>query len=309
MSIPEYFPYKSLAVRDDYFRHYDALAARQWPIPSETRMVPTSHGDTFVRIGGRADAPPLVLLPGAGATSLMWAHCVGGLSEEYRTIAVDQIGEIGRSTATRPVRDLDDQLHWLNELFDVMELGNQVNLMGLSYGGALSAQFAVHYPQRLGKLVLLAPGNTILRCSMEFFARMILMLINRKRYLPKFARWIFADAARKDPRLFEETLAELCIAMSILAPHKTPIPPVMTDAEWSGLQVPALFVIGEHETIYPVDKVLRRLKRVAPQIKTEVIPGAGHDLTFVQPGLVNRAALEFLGVPVGAVKSPGRAAE
>ncbi len=304
MSVPEFYPFKSSSIRDEYFHHYDALAAKQWPIPSETRMVPTTRGATFVRICGPTGAPPLVLLHGAGATSLMWAPNIQTLSEEYRTIAVDQLGEIGRSTCTQPVRDLDDLIHWLDELFEAMELGNRVNLMGMSYGGALAAQFAVHYPHRLNKVVLVAPGNTILRCTAEFFARMILMIVNRKRYLPKFAGWIFADAARKEPQWFKETVEELFISMSILAPHKTPIPPVMTDAQWRGLQVPALFLIGEHETIYPVPKVLGRLKRVAPQIKVEVIPGAGHDLTFVQSGLVTRTVLGFLKMPIGASRLP-----
>ncbi len=304
MGVPEYYPYKSSAVRDSYFEHYDALAARQWPIASETRMVPTMRGGTFVRISGPVGAPPLVLLHGAATTSLMWAPNIQALSEEYRTIAVDQMGEMGRSTCTQPIRDLEDLLHWLDELFEAMELGNRVNLMGMSYGGALAAQFAVHYPHRLNKVVLVAPGNTILRCTAEFFARVILMIVNRKRYLPKFARWIFADAARKEPQWFNEAVAELFISMSILAPHKTPVPPVMTDAQWRGLHVPALFLIGEHETIYPVPKVLSRLKRVAPQIKVEVIPGAGHDLTFVQPALVTRTVLEFLNVPVGASRLP-----
>ena len=271
-------------------------------------MVPTKRGATFVRIGGPSGAPPLILLPGAASTSLMWAPNVEALSGEYRTFAVDQIGEIGRSTCTQPIRSLDDHMDWINELFDALELRDGINLAGLSYGGALTAQYALRFPQRLKKAVLLAPGNTVLRVRMEFYVRVILAAIAQRRFLPKFARWIFADMARKDPEWLNTTLEELSIAMRILQPRKTPIPPVVTDAEWGGLQVPTFFLVGEHERIYPAEKAVSRMKRVAPQVKVEVIPGAGHDLTFVQAAMVNRMILEFLKTPVDGAKMPSAGA-
>jgi len=38
-----------------------------------------------------------------------------------------------------------------------------------------------------------------------------------------------------------------------------------------------------------------QLSRVAPQVKAEIIPGAGHDLTVVQADRVARKVLGFLG--------------
>ena len=95
MSTSAYYPYRSVAVRDSFFAYYDSLAARQWPVASEERMAPTSYGQTFVRITGPASAPPLVLLPGAVTTSLMWAPNIQALSKVCRTFAVDQIGITG----------------------------------------------------------------------------------------------------------------------------------------------------------------------------------------------------------------------
>jgi len=50
-------------------------------------------------------------------------------------------------------------------------------------------------------------------------------------------------------------------------------------------------------TAYSAEKAVRRLNTVAPQITTEIIPGAGHDLTLVQAEVVNRTVLEFLQRP------------
>jgi len=66
MEISEYHPFKSRDTKEKYLNYYDAKA-NEWLIPSETRMVDTSYGQTFVRISGPEDGKPLVLLPGATA--------------------------------------------------------------------------------------------------------------------------------------------------------------------------------------------------------------------------------------------------
>jgi pimeloyl-ACP methyl ester carboxylesterase len=296
MKVPDYYPYRSEAAKAECFAYFDALAARQWPIASEERVVPTTYGSTFVRVGGPPAAPPLVLLPGAATTSLMWAPNIQALSTENRTYAVDQAGEFGKSLCTKPIQALGDLVAWLKELLDGLELHDEVSLLGMSYGGALTAEFAMRLPERLRKIVLLAPGGTVLRLAVEFWARITWATIARKTGLPSFVRWIFADMARKDPAWIDATLEQLFLAMRSLQPRRAPIPPVWSDAEWDNLRVPALFLAGENEKIYAPEKAVRRLKRVAPSVTAEIIPGAGHDLTFVQAGMVNRRILEFLAV-------------
>jgi len=270
------------------------LAARQWPVKSEECIVPTAYGGTFVRISGPANAPPLVLLHGAASTSLMWSPNIEALSAEYRTFAVDQVGEFGRSICTTPVQRLDDLMTWLNELFDGLELRNGVNLMGISYGGALTAQFALRFPERLNRAVLLAPGMTVLRVTNEFIVRTTLTMLSSRWFLPRFLRWIFPVMARKDPKWVDDIIEQSLLNFRNLQPRKIIIPPVLSDAEWRSLRVPVLFLVGEHEKIYSPEKAVQRLRRVAPQIRAEIVPGGGHDLTVAQADLVNQKILEYL---------------
>jgi len=293
MRTSAYYPYRSEAARDFCFAYFDSLAAREWPIASEERTVPTMYGATFLRISGPSGAPPLVLLPGAATTSLMWAPNIQALSAEYQTFAVDQIGDFGRSICTKPLR-LKDLLPWLNELFDALGLRGGLNLVGVSSGGALVAQYALHFPERLNRVVLLAPAATVLRLRTEFLVRLTLAAIARRRCLPSLVRWIFADMARKDPKSLDATLEQLLINMRNLQRRYIQAPPVLTDAEWRSLRMPALFLAGEHEVIYSAKRAVHRLKRVAPQVSVEIIPDAGHDLTFVQAAMVNQRILEFL---------------
>lgn len=71
-------------------------------------------------------------------------------------------------------------------------------------------------------------------------------------------------------------------------------PSVLTDNELQHIKVPTLFLVGENEKLYPAEKAVERLNTLAPQIQTEIIPDAGHDLTIVQAELVNKKVLDFL---------------
>src|SRR5690242_18002661 len=222
MEIAAFYPYRSQELKDFCLAYFDSVAAREWPVTSEGRMVPTSYGPTFVRIGGPPGAAPLVLLHGAGATSLMWRPNIQALSAEYRTIAVDQIEEIGRSVCTKPIQSLDDLLRWLNELFDGLELTRGVNLAGLSYGGALAAQCALHFPERLNCVILLAPGNTVLRLRVEFILRLILSLMISRNRMKSFVRWMFKDMARKDPGWIRMVADEIVMQQRSLQRRNVP---------------------------------------------------------------------------------------
>jgi len=300
MSIPAYFPFRSAAVRDSYFAYYDSLALKA----SEKRMVPTSYGETFVRITGPADAPPLVLLPGAVATSLMWAPNIRALSAACRTFAVDQLGDVGQTTCIKQVRRVNDLLVWLDEFFDALKLGDRINLMGVSYGGSLAAEYARHAPRRLSTVILLAPGATVLHLSAQFVIRLTVAAIAPRWALRSLFRWIFADQVRKSPEWLDPMLDQVRIGMRSVQ-RSLPIPPVWKDAEWRALSVPALFLVGEHERVYDAGKAVRRLRHVAPQVTVEIIPGAGHDLTLAQADLVNRRILEFVKQNAAAPKTSG----
>jgi pimeloyl-ACP methyl ester carboxylesterase len=69
---------------------------------------------------------------------------------------------------------------------------------------------------------------------------------------------------------------------------------VLSQKDWNRLTMPILFIVGENEKLYPADKALTHLESVAPQVKSVLIPEAGHDLTVVQADKVNEVVLKFL---------------
>ena len=83
-----YHPFRSQEAKETYLTYYDECAKR-WPVASEEKMVKTSFGQTFVRISGPEDGPPLVLLSGDSENALAWIPQIAALSEDYRTYAVE----------------------------------------------------------------------------------------------------------------------------------------------------------------------------------------------------------------------------
>jgi pimeloyl-ACP methyl ester carboxylesterase len=289
-----YHPFRSAEAQTEYLARYDRRA-KEWPIPSEARLVDTSFGQTFVRISGPDNAQPLVLLPGSVLHSLMWIPDIAALSAQYRTYAVDNIYDAGRSVYTRPLTSPDDFVHWLDDLFTALELGDRINLMGLSYGAWLTSLYALHSPQRLAKIVLLA-HPAIVAMQPGFIFRFLLGFVS-PRYFKKFIYWLFEDLVRKDVasrRVADDVLEDMRLAGQCLAPKVMVVPKVITYRELQGIKIPTLFLVGENEKTYSPQKAIQRFNKVAPHIQTEVVPHAGHDLTFVQAEMVVQKVLEFL---------------
>lgn len=298
MKMTPYHPFRSAKAKEQYLKVYD-LKAGNWPVPSESRLVSTSFGETFVRISGPAEAPPLVLLHGINGNSLQWITNVEALSARYRVFAVDNIYDCGRSVYTRAVKTPDDYVVWLDELFDALQLRNGINLMGLSYGGWLTTQYALRHPGRLEKIVLLAPVCTVLPLSYKWISRAVLCAVPHRYFTRSFVYWLLEDTAKKGEagRKVLDEEAEFAFLAYRSFKHRPMVnPTVLSDEELQALKVPTLFLIGENEKIYSARKAIERLNRVAPRIRSEVIPKAGHDLTVVQAKLVNGKVLEFLSL-------------
>jgi len=288
-------PFRSAEARKRYLALYDARA-QLWPVPSQTQMVSGAYGQTFVRISGPADAPPLVLLHGISSNSLAWLPNVEALSVHYRVYAVDHIFDFGRSIYTRPLRSADDHLAWLDELFNTLGLNGAVRLVGLSYGGWLAARYALHAPERVAGLAMLAPVCTVRPLAPGWMARAILCALPHPWFARNFLRWLLPDlAARGGPpgSSFNDTLREALAAMRAFKSRRLVPANVLSDVELSAIKMPALFMVGVNEKIYSPQKACERLTEVAPQIRTRLLPDCGHDLSVVQAALVNREVVGF----------------
>jgi pimeloyl-ACP methyl ester carboxylesterase len=227
----------------------------------------------------------------------MWRPNIKALSERFRTFAVDNIFDFGRSIHQRPLRSVDDLMGWLDELFTALPDRGRLNLIGLSYGGWLAARYALTRPERLRRVVLLAPSATVLAMRPAFWLRALVGILPIRCAHRSTTRWLFDDLARlnlQGRRLVEDAVSDAWLAARCFKTRRVVPPTRLRDEELSSLCVPTLFMTGAHERIYDPHRAVERLERVAPQVQAEVIPGAGHDLAAVKAQLVNAKIRQFL---------------
>lgn len=297
-NIPHYYPFKSEKAKETYYKYYDKRSD-DWPVASESKYIVTSFGKTFVRICGPVKAPSLVLLPSVSASSLIWIPNVEYLTKHFRVHAIDNIYDVGRSINSRLLQNSDDLVNWLNELFTALELGDNINLMGLSFGGWLASQYALRFPNRLHKIILAAPIATVLPLPGAWAWRGIMGAFPHRFFMTTFmVNWAFQDLIKKKDdwsmALVNKIIDDAMMGLQCYKFRMPITPTVLTDSEWQGIGIPVLFLVGEHEVVYPAKEAIHRLHTIAPAIKTEIIRDASHDLTLAQSQIIGDKVTAFL---------------
>lgn len=287
-------PFRSEAARERYLARYE-LRSAAWPVPSEERVVDTSFGQTFVRISGPAEGAPVLMLPGIGSPGLSLAATVRGLSGPLRTYVIDNIHDVGRSVETRPPTCADDYTAWLDELRVGLRLG-PVNVVGLSYGGWIFAQYALRHPEQVRRAVLLAPAGTTAPIPWGFVWRAILCTIPARHFMRNFMAWVAPElkTSVSGARVLEEMVDDAYLATRSFASRRMVPPLPLTDDEWRRYAAKTLFLAGDQEVIFPAREATAKLARLAPHIETALIAGAGHDFFVTHADDVNRRVLAFL---------------
>jgi pimeloyl-ACP methyl ester carboxylesterase len=296
VTLPAYHPFRSEKAKAEY-EALLAERAKAWPVPGETRVVETPAGQTFARVSGRAGAPPLVLLPGIRGTSLTWIPNIAALSEHYRTYALDTIYDIGLSSRRRKQMTRADLVPWLDEVVCALAGQGRVRLVGLSFGGWLASQYALAHPDRLERVVMLAPAATLEPLPAAYIWRGLMTLLPTRDARQRFYFWLLRDAVESGAAgkaFVAEAAADWGVAERCFAPLPLIAATVLSDEALLRIRVPALILIGQNEKVYSAEKAVSRVRRVAPQIRVEVIPRAGHDLWLSQAAVVTKKVLDFL---------------
>lgn len=124
----------------------------------DVRSVDLPNGETLgyrVRDGGDV---PVLLLHGNMVTSAQWDVFFEGMDPKYSLVAPDMRG-FGDSTYETPIDSLWDLAGDVRLFVDELGL-ESFHVVGWSLGGAVAMALAADHPERVGRLVLLAPVGT-----------------------------------------------------------------------------------------------------------------------------------------------------
>lgn len=258
--------------RDAFVDAYEEILKR-WPVPIERLDLPSRHGTTRVNACGPADAPPLVLLHGGGTTSAIWYANVAGLSRSHRVYALDALGDRGRSIYNgQPMTGLADMMAWLDSCLDGLGVA-ATDLCGHSYGAWILLRYALHAPDRVGRLALLDPTQCFGGQRLSYLLHAVPLFVRpsvatRRR----FFAWETAGAL--DPQV----LALLSVPFSASPPRgaKFVWPRRPGDAELRGLRAHLLVLLAGRSRQNNVREQSANARRVVPNATIDVLPTATH---------------------------------
>jgi pimeloyl-ACP methyl ester carboxylesterase len=236
------------------------------------------------------DGPPLLFLHGAGGFRPGPAY-LDLLGLHRRVIAPSHPG-FGLSGLADWMDRPEDIAHLYLELLDWLNIG-QIDLMGVSFGGWIAAELATMQPQRLRRLVLVAPAGvkTGGRDELDIPDIFALPAEAVQRLL-----WVDPDKFRADPAAMTDEELRIMLrnreslALFAWEPylHNPKLPHRL-----HRVTCPTLFLRGAHDGLISADYTARYAALLS-NARIVTLPAAAHAPQMEQPEAFASATLSFL---------------
>ncbi len=241
--------------------------------PVESRTVSTSFGETHVLLCGPAEAPPLVMLHGALASS---AHLMGelaDLADRFRLIGIDVIGQSVMSAETRPPVNGNAYGEWVVECLDALGL-DTVNLLGVSWGGFVATRAVVVAPERIRALTLIVPAGIVNGHGLTPLLKVALPLALYRRKptperLARFLRYQLSSGDADWAGFMGDVLLDISLDFRL--------PRLLRPEDVAGFTAPVQIFAAEHDLSFPGRRLLKRAAALFPNlVHTELMAGSMH---------------------------------
>ncbi|MGV2292308.1 poly(3-hydroxyalkanoate) depolymerase [Trinickia sp. YCB016] len=272
-------------------------------IPTSPELVDAMHIQTIdldgqlLRVGVRrgSDAsPPLLVFNGIGANLELVEPFVEALDDV--TVIIFDVPGVGGSPAPLIPYRFSTLAVLSDKLLTRLGYAGAVDVLGVSWGGALAQQFALVYPRRCRKLILAAtsPGVIMVPARLSVLSK----LIGPRRYTdPKYLRQIGAEiyggAYRRDPALLEEHSRHIQPPRGRGYLYQLLAASGWTSLPWlSALRQPTLIMHGNDDPIVP----LTNAKILAARIRQSTLHviDDGHLFLITRAGEVAPLVKRFL---------------
>jgi pimeloyl-ACP methyl ester carboxylesterase len=277
----------------------------------------TLHGRKLAyRIGGWG--PLLVLIHGITSNSATWDRVLPRLAKRYTVLAPDLLGH-GRSDKLRGDYSIGAHANTIRDLLDALGY-RRATFVGHSLGGGVALQIAYQYPDRVDRMVLVAPGgfgrevSPLLRAASAPGSGAVLAIAAWRPFVQAGA---LLTGFLGHVGLHGNTdLEEIGRAYALLADRESRTAFVHTlravvdhhgqrvsalDRIGVAERFPSLIVWGERDRIVPVDHG-RKVHEVVPNTYLAVFKRAGHFPHRDDPARFVRVVDEFLAREWGVSK-------
>ncbi|MCL4530297.1 MAG: alpha/beta hydrolase [Chloroflexi bacterium] len=266
-------------------------------------FIQLSDGYTHYELGGPADGKGVALVHGFSVPYFIWDPTFNALtSSGFRVLRYDLFGR-GFSDRPRTKYNLDLFIRQLHELLDKLGI-QQVFVIGLSMGGAISSGFAVKYPERVLKLALIDPiGTQPMPLSWIYKAailpgvsELILELAGTEKMVKAVASDFFDPAhVEMFQKQYRPQMQYRGFKRAILSTlrNKTVngFPEIYN--QLGKLTMPVLLFWGRRDQTVPFEQSKSILAAV-PRTEFHAIEDTGHIPHYEKPEIVNPILIQFL---------------
>jgi len=251
----------------------------------------TIHGHRVAyRLAG--DGPPILLIHGITASSVVWEEVGARLARHHTVLAPDLLGH-GHSAKPRGDYSMGAFASGIRDL--VLTLGLEpVTVVGHSLGGGVAMQFAYQFPERVGRLALVSSGglgrrvNGLLRAATFPGSELVLPVI-AGRHVLSAGRTVGRALSRIGVPLGNDVI-EMARGHASLGDPESRTAFVHTlrasvdvggqrvqaaDRLYLAAELPVLIVWGARDRIIPVDHG-RRAHALVAGSRLELFERAGH---------------------------------
>src|SRR3954465_1467800 len=244
--------------RDTFLTVYDRVLGELWPVLVDAHDLETRAGRGRVYRAGPTEGDPVVLLSGAGGNALAWYRYIEPLARTRPVIAVDPLGEAGRSVQTQPITTGAHVGGWLTDVLTALD-AQHAHLVGSSFGGWTALEQQLGAGGRVGALTLVDPAG-LAPLTRRFYRWIIFG--GMAGMLPRGLRHRAPRRLGHGPR-GEAALMKLGLAGRNFR-RRLPTPPGYTDEQLRAVPVRVQVLLGERSALHDPQAVPARAAQVGP---------------------------------------------
>jgi pimeloyl-ACP methyl ester carboxylesterase len=259
----------------------------------------------LLHLRDQGSGDPIVLIHGAGTSGAIWGRVIAGLAESRRVVAPDLPG-YGSSPPIGHGFEFADVADRVAVGLRKAGVKPPYDLVGHSLGGALALTLAARHPDRIRRLVLVAPAGlapvpepiaALLGLAAEPFAWIRRSLALPFAASPLARRIALAGVARDGARVpaadARAVLASSEGASRIGAGLAAAASADLTET-LAELPLPVGFIWGELDPVIPARRI-ELVKRLRPGAPIEVVDGTAHAPMLERPAEFAYALQSVLG--------------
>lgn len=253
--------------------------------------IKVGHLDIHYLTGGEGE--PLIVIHGGGGSGRAWLKNAAELCKYYQVYIPDLPG-FGRSKALDDDFALPSYVAFVEDFSHSLGLGH-FHLLGHSLGGGIALQYALNFPHKIERLVLIS--SLCLGQEIAFWARILSLplfyRIAKQTVVSVFKAlgWLVRKLNCPLGKLTPPSLLRMSIGKSVMTVKGQTNVLVNRLSE---LLVPTLLVWGAEDNIVPVRHAFLAAERI-PNCQVRVFQNSGHSVYRQRLNEFSDMLVRFLG--------------